>query len=179
MAPAVGGADAPAMPERTAQRLDAGGVEPRPRAAEAPAVPLLRSPAPMRAARSHGLERVGDQDDPRLEWDVPAGEALRVASAVDTLVMVQHETRLVGELSRGDDVVPDLRVGAHHPCPVLVPGSCRIGTAIPILPTSWRSLATRSFASRTPPSPSSPPMRTQGSETVSQWLRALRPRRRP
>ena len=41
------------------------------------------------------LERVGDEDDARLERDLVATEAVGVATSVDVLVVMEHPTRFL------------------------------------------------------------------------------------
>jgi hypothetical protein len=55
---------------------------------------LLGDSAPaIRTIERHGDVRVGDVDDPRLEGDVVAGQAARIAGAVDVLVVLGDEPR--------------------------------------------------------------------------------------
>ena len=56
------------------------------------------------AVRAHRVEGVGDRDDPGEERDVAAGEAVRVATAVEALVVVAHAVEDGRELRyRGGD----------------------------------------------------------------------------
>ena len=66
------------------------------------------------AVGGHRLERVGGEDDPRLEGDGVAGEAVRVAAAVEALVVVAHPVRLERHVGGLDDVEPEQRVALHH-----------------------------------------------------------------
>ena len=45
----------------------------------------------LRALRHHRLDRVGDCDDARLEQDVLAAQAARIAGTVHTLVVLPHD----------------------------------------------------------------------------------------
>ena len=66
-----------------------------------------------RGAR-HAVEGLGERDDARLERDRIAGELLRVAVAVEPLVVVQHQRRDVGpELDRRQHAMAEHRVLAR------------------------------------------------------------------
>ncbi len=62
------------------------------------------------------VEGVGDGDDPGFDWDLLAGQAVRVAGAVHALVVVEHAQHLAREAAGGaEDRETELGVGAHDP----------------------------------------------------------------
>src|SRR5439155_16263764 len=62
----------------------------------------------------HRLERVGHKDYPRLERDLIAAEAERIASSVEVLVVVEHPSCLFLEFGGRDDRMTDEDVAAHR-----------------------------------------------------------------
>ena len=60
------------------------------------------------------LERVGDEDDARLERDLVASESVGVAASVDVLVVMEHPARFLVELGGLDDGITDVNVSAHR-----------------------------------------------------------------
>src|SRR5207248_297129 len=66
---------------------------------------------PIRPVGRHRVVRIANEDDPRLERDVLAGEAVGVARAVPTLVAVADD-RPDGlqPVDRSDDPLAELRV---------------------------------------------------------------------
>src|SRR5919201_4210290 len=77
--------------EDSAQGVHAGGVELRPGGPDELGERLGRRPGrPVSARLDHRLEGVGDRNDPCSEWDLFATQSVRVAGAVETLVMRAH-----------------------------------------------------------------------------------------
>ncbi|HEY0782783.1 MAG TPA: hypothetical protein VGE98_10030, partial [Thermoanaerobaculia bacterium] len=71
-------------------------------------------PLAVRAARRHRVERVGDRDDARLERDVAVGQAVRIAAAVQPLVMAAHAGQHARVGERRDDLRAVDRVPLHR-----------------------------------------------------------------
>ena len=107
-------------------------------------------PGAVHAVGGHRLERVGDGEDPRLERDLVAGEAGRVAAAVGALVVREHPRGEIVQVRPAEDARAQLRVLLH-----LGPlglgeraGLRRIGSGTPIFPRSWSSPASRTRSTR-------------------------------
>src|SRR5437763_10115382 len=66
------------------------------------------------ARARHRLERVSDRDDPRLERNLACAPALRVAGAVEALVVVEDPERLRRHLGGDEDRVADVDVLGHR-----------------------------------------------------------------
>jgi hypothetical protein len=61
---------------------------------------------PVGAVGGHRVVGVADEDDPRAERNLFAGEALGIAAPVEALVLVAHERQDVAqELDRGQDAL--------------------------------------------------------------------------
>jgi hypothetical protein len=75
---------------------------------------LLARGLAVRPVGGHRLERIGDEDDPGLEWDRVAGQAVGIAAAVEALVVVADPCRLERDVRRLDDVAPQQRMALHH-----------------------------------------------------------------
>src|SRR6266550_9299325 len=82
---------------------------------------VWRAPLAGGTGRGHGVIGVADRDDARVQRDVLAGQAIRIAAAVVPLVMVEHD---VQDLPEGLDRLQDARaqdgVHAHDQLLVLV-----------------------------------------------------------
>src|SRR3954452_620411 len=90
-------------------------VELRARALAQPAARFLAAqPLAVGAVGRHRVERVADEDDPRLERDLIAGLAVRVARAVPALVAAADDRAHLGEpFDRLQDPLAELRVHLH------------------------------------------------------------------
>ena len=76
---------------------------------------LGRAGAAVDAGREHRVERVGDVDDPRAERDVLPAQPVRVAGAVEALVVVLDRRHGVAEEAEPvDDPRALLRVVLHE-----------------------------------------------------------------
>ncbi len=83
------------------------GIEPAPRGSFQLRAGLLhRHGLPVGAIGGHGAERIRDGDDPGLERDRGAHEALRVARPIPALVVVQHR---IGERRHGGHLAQQAR----------------------------------------------------------------------
>src|SRR5207245_1996301 len=72
-------------------------------------------PLPIRSVGRHRVEGVADEDDPRLERDLVAGDPVRVARAVPALVAMAHDRAYVLQpVDRRDDPLTELRVPLDH-----------------------------------------------------------------
>src|SRR5690349_2205038 len=99
--------------EREAQEdVDDVGVELGAGAlAEATACLLAAEPLAVGPVGRHRVEGVADEDDPRLERDLPAGLLVRVAGAVPALVAAADDrAHLCEPLDRLEDPLAELRV---------------------------------------------------------------------
>ena len=100
---------------------------------------------PVDAGREHRVERVGDVDDPRAERDLLALEAVRIAGAVEALVVVAGSPapRRSRKPRRSMMRAPSSawRCMSAHSCPVRLAGLSRIASGIASLPMSWKSAA--------------------------------------
>ena len=68
--------------------------------------------ATVGAVARHRVVRVADEDDPRLERDLLAGEPVRIAGAVPALVAVAHDRAdLLEPVDRSDDPLAELGMG--------------------------------------------------------------------
>ena len=67
----------------------------------------------VRAAGGHHVPRVGDRDDARAERDRVAGQAVRIAGAVDALVVRAHPGDLVARQHLGRDLGAERGVQLH------------------------------------------------------------------
>src|SRR5438876_3346635 len=74
-----------------------------------------REPLAVRPVGRHRVEGVADEDDPRLERNLLAALAVRIAGAVPVLVAGAHDRAYVLEALDGrDDPLAELRVRLHH-----------------------------------------------------------------
>ncbi len=65
----------------------------------------------LRTRREHGLDRVGDREDARLEQDVLAAQPARIARAVEPLMVLAHRLgHGPGEFDAAQQVVAALGV---------------------------------------------------------------------
>ena len=97
------------------ERLDDVRVELRPGAALELAQRVRRGKAaPVDAVGRHRVVGVGDEEDPRAERDLLAGEAVRVAGAVPALVVVEHPGRDGLDAERVEHAEADLGVPLEH-----------------------------------------------------------------
>ncbi len=67
-----------------------------------------RPRSPIQTVRRHRVEGIGDEDDPRAEWDLVAGDAVWITGPVPALVVMQNPVgdRLDAEALQ--HAVPDL-----------------------------------------------------------------------
>src|SRR4051812_25194217 len=71
----------------------------------------MAQPLAIRAIGRHGVVRVADEDDPSLERNVLARDAVRVAAAVPALVaMTDDRPPLQQAVDRSDDPLAERRV---------------------------------------------------------------------
>ena len=93
--------------------LDDRGIELRPGALEQAAARLLdRERLAVRPRRRHRVERIADEDDPGLERNLVAQQAVRVALAVEALVAgADDRTHVLELLDRREDPLAELGVG--------------------------------------------------------------------
>src|SRR4051794_6710151 len=74
----------------------------------------MREPPAIRAVGRHRVVRVADEDDPRLERDLLARDAVGIAAAVPALVAVAHDlAHLLQLLDRRDDPLTELGMRLH------------------------------------------------------------------
>src|SRR3954447_4126884 len=70
--------------------------------------------APVRPGGRLRVVRVADEDYPRREWDLVAGDAVGVAAAVPALVAVSDDRpHALEPVDRGDDPLAELRMRLH------------------------------------------------------------------
>src|SRR5437868_2654424 len=96
--------------------LDDAGVELRPGALARPPQRLRRrEPLAVRPGGRHRVEGVADEDDPRLERDLLAALAVRIARAVPVLVAgADDRAHVLEPLDRRDDPLAELGMGLHE-----------------------------------------------------------------
>src|SRR5207253_1435256 len=86
------------FPRQAEEDLDDRRVELRPRTVTEPSARFLDTEAfPVRPVRGHRVERVANEDDPRLDRDLLAGLAVRVAVPVPALVAAPHDRANLGQ----------------------------------------------------------------------------------
>src|SRR5437763_15707438 len=72
--------------------------------------------APIRTVGRHRVVRVADEDDPRLERDVLAGDPVRIAGSVPPLMAVTNDrAHALEPVDRRDDLLAELRMGLDDP----------------------------------------------------------------
>src|SRR5579864_8052193 len=119
---------------------------------------LGRAAGAVRPVVDHRVEGVAHRDDPGQPGDLPAAQAVRVAAAVEVLVVVSDDRKQAGAgMERADDALADRDVGLHAGrldrtmlSPIVTwacmravstsssgPGLSRIESGTPILPMSW------------------------------------------
>src|SRR3954451_5800587 len=111
--PLVGGVVPAGHLERQLEEdVDHVRIELRARALAQPLARFLAAqPLAVGPVGRHRVERVADEDDPRLVRDVFAGLAVRVAGAVPALVAAAHDRAHLGQpLDRLEDPLAELRV---------------------------------------------------------------------
>src|SRR5438128_7966074 len=64
---------------------------------EASACLIAAEPRPVRTVADHGIPRICDRNDPRPERDRRPAQVVWVAGAVDALVMVPNDRKVVGD----------------------------------------------------------------------------------
>ena len=70
--------------------------------------------APVRAIADHRVERIGDRDNTRLERDVLTAQPMRIAAAIETLVVGDDDRGILGQgRNSGQDLGARLGVALH------------------------------------------------------------------
>src|SRR5512142_2383958 len=106
----------PLLVDEPQERLDDARVELRGRGlAQAPAGLLAGEPPAVGPVGRHRVEGVADEDDPRLDRDLLASLAVRIAVAVPALVAGAHDGPDLREpVDRSQDPLAELRVLLDH-----------------------------------------------------------------
>ena len=131
---------------------------------------------------SHRRVGIGTRDDARLDRDLVAREAVRVARAVEPLVVVAHRRCGVGQAGdAAQDRLADLGVRAHHgPFGLVQRAGLRedgVGDRA-ILPRSWSQPASRQRITTASGSPTAVAIDAARLATCAQWVSAM-PSRAP
>ena len=124
------------------------------------------------AGREHRVERVGDVDDAGAKRDLLALEPVRIARAVEALVVVADRgTASPRKPSRSMMRAPSsaCRCIRAHSSGVRLAGFSRIESGIASLPMSWKSAAWPSRSSSTCERPSSRPIASASCWTRREW----------
>ena len=123
------------------QRVDDLGVPLDPSPLPQDLVDLVGSqPSPVGSVAGHGVERVGDREDPGLERDLFAGEMIGVTRAVVTFVVVSDARKDVMELPevvQDRDADLDVRLDPAVFLGAQGAGFLSTSSSMPILPMSW------------------------------------------
>src|SRR5215211_5176964 len=103
--------------EEIQEELDEGRIELRPCPVTDPPDRLFdRQSTPVRAVGRHGVERVANEDDARLDRDVPRRPPVRIAVPVEPFVTVADNRPDVREPNDGrENALAQLRVPLHDP----------------------------------------------------------------
>src|SRR5215218_5645420 len=103
--------------EEIQEDLDDGRIELRPCPVTDPPDRLFdRQSTPVRAVGRHGVERVANEDDARLDRDVPRRPPVRIAVPVEPFVTVADDRPDVREPNDGrENALAQLRVPLHDP----------------------------------------------------------------
>src|SRR5205814_5537989 len=107
-------------PELAAQGeedLDHDWVELRADAVAEPAAGFLdRQALAVGPIRRHRVERIADEDDPRLQRNLPAGDSVRIAPSVEVLVAASDDRAHFREpLDRRQNLLAELGMLLHDP----------------------------------------------------------------